>query len=310
MSDWLDYQKLTASIYAELEPGSQVTHDDMILGVESHILRQIDVAIRTTVAGHNVLIIVDAKNHSRPLDVNAIGAFASVVRDVRASKGVLVCNSEFTSTAVEYAAGLGIDLCTVHDAASKSWGMTLRFPLLWIENEVTLDVEWSLLALQANEKELRFPTRVLDYRFFKGRNGTAVPVFEKFVEDFNAHRIVKDPHVRHKWPVDCDDLHVLIDGDSWFRLEFLNLGYQLQPTAWHGQFQVAQCRGLRNITTGELRTRLGIRPSDIPKMRDAGWTAVDNIKDFVSKAAALVTIEHSGVDLKDVLIDGIELEPS
>ena len=58
---WLDYQKLAAAIYAELEPNAIVTHDDKILGRDTGIERQIDVSIRSSIAGHDILDIVQAQ---------------------------------------------------------------------------------------------------------------------------------------------------------------------------------------------------------------------------------------------------------
>src|SRR5262245_57358191 len=133
MPDWLDYQKLAADIYRDLEAAAVVKHDDKIIGVESGIERQIDVSIRTSIAGHDILIIVQAKDHGRPADVNVVGEFQAVIDDVRAAKGVLICSAGFTEAAIQYAKNRNIDLCTVHDAQKRKWAIDLRIPLLWVE---------------------------------------------------------------------------------------------------------------------------------------------------------------------------------
>src|ERR1700674_1798165 len=92
---WLDYEHLVASIYADLDENAVIERNDKIRGLETGSERQIDVSIRTTVAGHDVLIIVQAKDQRRPADVNVVGEFLSVIRDVRAAKGVLICSSGF-----------------------------------------------------------------------------------------------------------------------------------------------------------------------------------------------------------------------
>jgi hypothetical protein len=131
---WLDYQKLVADIYADLEPQAAVKHDDKLAGFESGIMRQIDVSIRTAIAGHEILVIVQAKELSRPADVNVVGEFQSVIRDVRAAKGVLICSGGYTGPALEYGRKLSIDLCTAHDAQHRKWAVDLKIPLLWIEH--------------------------------------------------------------------------------------------------------------------------------------------------------------------------------
>ena len=62
------------------------------LAPKSGIKRQIDVSSRTDVAGHPILIVVQAKDLSRPADVNVVGEFAAVIDDVHASKCVLSCS--------------------------------------------------------------------------------------------------------------------------------------------------------------------------------------------------------------------------
>src|ERR1700730_17917213 len=114
MPDWLDYQELAAAIYRDLSPNAVVTHDDSIVGLNSGAKRQIDVSIRADLGGHGILIIVQAKDLSRPADVTVVDEFKSVIDDVRASKGVLICRGGFTAKAREYANRLNIDLCTVH----------------------------------------------------------------------------------------------------------------------------------------------------------------------------------------------------
>ncbi len=153
-STWLDYQKLVAAIYADLEPHATVTHDDKILGCESGIERQIDVSIRTSIAGHDILVIVQAKELGRPADLNVVGEFQSVIRDVQAAKGVLICSGGYTGTALEYARKLNIDLCTAHDAQHRRWAIDLKIPLLWIEREGPVDLVMELVPDQPNAEEI------------------------------------------------------------------------------------------------------------------------------------------------------------
>src|SRR6185436_16731380 len=120
---WREFEKLTAKIYQELEPYAVVTHNDHILGIESNTSRQIDVSIRYSIDNQDLLTIIQAKNYGQPADINVVGEFASVIRDVRANKGILVCKSGFTSKAKSYAQNLGIEVCNIHDATSRNWVM-------------------------------------------------------------------------------------------------------------------------------------------------------------------------------------------
>src|SRR4051812_963460 len=100
---WREYEKMITRIYQELEPLAVVTHNDKIIGKDSKIERQIDVSIRTKVAGHEILIIVQAKDYKSPPDVNVVGELATVIKDVGASKGILISNAGFTEGAINLA---------------------------------------------------------------------------------------------------------------------------------------------------------------------------------------------------------------
>src|SRR5262245_36053429 len=100
---WRKFEKLAEQIYKELEPNAKVTHNDKIMGQDSKRLRQIDVSIRHNIAGHDLLTVIQAKNYTRRADVNVVGAFATVIKDLRANKGILICKSGFTPAAISLA---------------------------------------------------------------------------------------------------------------------------------------------------------------------------------------------------------------
>lgn len=118
---WKRFEKLVARMYSTLSPNVRVDHYDRIMGRNSGIQRQIDVSLRTSVPGSDLLVIVQCRDYSRALDVNEVGEFASVVADVRASKGVMVAQNGFSTAAMRLATALGIDLLTLVDAENKLW---------------------------------------------------------------------------------------------------------------------------------------------------------------------------------------------
>jgi hypothetical protein len=132
-SDWKGFERLAERIARDLAPHATITWDDHLPGGTSETDRQIDVSIRWTDAGREHLTIVQAKDWGTPADVKAIDAFASVIKDVDATRGVMVCRSGFTKKAKAYARNLGIGLYNLHDAESRNWRLELTIPLLWID---------------------------------------------------------------------------------------------------------------------------------------------------------------------------------
>lgn len=57
----------------------------------------------------------------------------SVIRDVKAAGGILICRYGFTRAAHTYARKSGVSLLNLHDAQSTNWSLQLTVPILWIE---------------------------------------------------------------------------------------------------------------------------------------------------------------------------------
>src|SRR5579863_9395591 len=113
---WKRFEKQIHQIHSQLAPqGAVVTLDDKIVGFESGVERQLDVTIRISVAGYKILVVIECKDESRPVDVGGIGEFTSLLQDVKANKGVMISSSGYTPAAVEMARARGIDTRTYVD---------------------------------------------------------------------------------------------------------------------------------------------------------------------------------------------------
>ena len=128
---WKRFEKLIHQIHAQLAPeGAVVTLDDKIVGYESKVERQLDVTIRASVAQYKILIVIECKDEARPIDVGTMGEFASLLRDVKANKGVMISSSGYTSAAIEMARAQGIDTRTYLDTESVDWKSEVTIPVL------------------------------------------------------------------------------------------------------------------------------------------------------------------------------------
>ena len=97
--EWKEYEDLVFETLAKANPDLEFERDVRIAGHRSSQNRQIDILARGTVAGHGVLVLIDCKHHSDPLDVNDIGQFAAVLDDVSADIGILVTENGYTLAA-------------------------------------------------------------------------------------------------------------------------------------------------------------------------------------------------------------------
>lgn len=129
-----EFEKLVEKIYNQISPELNIKRNDRIIGFNSGKLREIDIAIRHTVANHEILIIVQAKDHNKKIDIQIVDAFKAVVADVRASKGVLISSKGFSKTAIKYSKNENIDLLTAHDAENFNWRKESFFPVFIKKN--------------------------------------------------------------------------------------------------------------------------------------------------------------------------------
>jgi Restriction endonuclease len=166
---WKRFENLIHAIHTEFSPqGAVVTLDDKIMGFQSKVLRQIDISIRVAVAHYSVLIIVECKDHTRPIDVTELGAFVNLRDDVQANKGVMISTSGFTPAAVEMARAQGVDTRTYIDTQSQDWKAEVTVPL--VLSQVKLH-SWNVTFSNVPGFPARIPTNI------------PFPFIETFAED-------------------------------------------------------------------------------------------------------------------------------
>ena len=299
MPAWLDYQKLAASVYSALEKAAVVTHDDKILGKKSNALRQIDVSLRLNVAGHDVLIVVQAKDLKRPADVNVVGEFLSVIKDVQAAKGVLICSSGFTAKALEYAATCGIDLCSVHDASHPKWALNLLLPLLWIENSIDLQYEFTLLPDQPNPSELEVDMDPRRWPISFGDDKSYAPLGPFIQSELLRASISYEPGKQHEVDITLVGARVLFGGVYSCPAESVRVTYSVTRLGWSGAVRLSNVLGLLNRGSSTLKAIVQLTEKDIPVAREPSWPPVANVEEFVAGHPNLLTLECSAPQFAD-----------
>ena len=89
-------EQLVQKIQKQLAPQAEVLHNVKLPGRSSNEDRQIDVLVREKVGQYDINIIIECKDHKRPIDVKGVEEFAGLLNDVGAQKGVLVCPKGFS----------------------------------------------------------------------------------------------------------------------------------------------------------------------------------------------------------------------
>lgn len=288
MSDWLDFEKMISQIYQTISPEALVKHDDSIHGIDSDIDRQIDVSIRFKKAGCDFLIIVQAKNYKTAADINVVGEFATVIKDVRASKGVLICNVGFTQGAQKLATSLGIDLCTAHDAESKDWRTTLTIPIVW--QNIIPHVNFNFKAFF--EAEDSFSANPKEWILSTDDGETKLDVINKFVLLWNLREIPYEIDKTHTFTIpNSENIKILVDNGEWRKIDEINCIYVVERQLYRKDVSTEEFTGLRNYLNGNLEIlKLGVKiPTLDPKH---GWVKLEQcLEELLSKEALVITVK-------------------
>lgn len=126
---WKKFEDLIYNIQKDLSKDSQITPNDHIYGQDSKTTRQIDISIKRTIGQFSILIIIDCKDYSEPVDVKDVETFIGLVKDVRANKGAIVSSSGYTPAAIELAKTHGIDTLRHVDTKSLDWKTYAAVPV-------------------------------------------------------------------------------------------------------------------------------------------------------------------------------------
>jgi Restriction endonuclease len=268
--NWLDFEKLIARIYSQLQPDAVVEHDDHIVG-RSGVRRQIDVSIRTTVAGQALLTIVSAKDWARPVDIGDLDGFAGMVEDVGANNGVMICRQGFTNGAKRSAKRRGFDLCQAHDAMSRRWRLdAITIPILW--RTLKPDAHFKI-TFDNGHRDVLMPASPLDWLIRWKECSAGMKEGVRIGERWNARAFVPPDsgttvHFDRRIGMEIQDAK----GD-WHKVDSLTMHLNRQVKTYLGHVDPAECQGLK-YEDGRFVASY-IPESSRPRHRDPNWPEVN-----------------------------------
>jgi hypothetical protein len=296
MPRWQDFENLAETIIAELQPLAEVKRNDFIDGHLSGTKRQIDVSIRWSSGTDNYLTIVQAKDTGRPADIKIVDEFLSVIRDVKATGGILICRSGFTGTAHTYARNCGIWLLNLHDAQSTNWSLQLTVPIIWIELTPRVTIS-NAVYFEAGDSvptddPLGLPLTMDD-------GATRINPISSFEKHWNEPNAQRSLGVTHQITSDKPLRAIVRDASGALQLrpvQNFSISYTVEQRAWLGQFQPADCRGLVDYLDQKAFTVSYLPFSEIPAQRDENWQQIED------PAAIAVSIRGTVVTTERIVV--------
>lgn len=295
---WREFEKLAQKILKELSNNAQVIHNDKIFGHVSRKERQIDVSIRANLNGDKILTIVQAKNWNHPADIQTVDSFASVIRDVQATKGILICKSGFTKDAKRYARNLGIKLLNLHDAETRDWNLDIKIPIIWKEYGITVEVHTPVDV--PDDRQLPLFDNIPRYSSDNGKN--YLDILSTFKRFWNEKRLRVSFNEKITIPIrqKFSMLTLQNNKEDWIEVQNPSISYWLYlKKTLLGYFQPSECRGVIDFHQDDAFILSNLPPIDeIPKKPEEDWQEIldvnkipINIKGSVVSVQAIVNIE-------------------
>lgn len=285
-----EFEILIENIYRELSPEATIVRNDKIFGHDSGINREIDLSIRSRIANHEVLIIVQAKDYAGKVDINVVGEFITVMKDVRASKGILICNGGFTEGAIKLSANQGIDLCSAHDAKSKKWKLELKIPILLknftksIKMEMGLKINQAFVELNKKPLELVLYLNKPQYTFDNGQS--AIGYLDLLMQQTGKFTFVEigDHYfnlmgdnlkfITHEILVPVNNFDVTITQNCDFYLKYVD---------------AEEYRGIKNHSTEQFSSSHLTFKTELRNLPDETWIKITS--DQLAITSAVIVIE-------------------
>lgn len=135
------YQKVLYYVQRNLAPDARVTESAMVADSRTGELREVDVLIEGTMAGHRVAIGMEVRDRALRATIQWIDEMRGKFDDLPIDKVVLISRSGFTKGAHDKARALGIETLTPSQDVSDNGPLAALEVQAWMAN-----VSWKLVS--------------------------------------------------------------------------------------------------------------------------------------------------------------------
>lgn len=120
------FQKAALVVHQSLQPEWTVTESDMLPDIYTGTLREVDITAKRLIAGHQLVLSIECRDHRRAADVSWVEQMHSKHQLLATSKLALWSRSGFTREAIAKAKLLKIDAVSQAQSARPKWARFAR----------------------------------------------------------------------------------------------------------------------------------------------------------------------------------------
>lgn len=181
------FELIIEHIQRNVAKDASVKHDIKVLG-KSGITRQLDITLTQRIGLHNVFIVIECKDHGRPVGIELVESFSSKLADVRATQGVMISKSGFTDGARAAAKELLIGLYSYRQAHEQDWSNIFN-PTSWLMMYFTRadDVVFNAVLTNGDTHDFKSGDVIFN------EDGTIAVTADDMIKDMRVRAQVKQP---------------------------------------------------------------------------------------------------------------------
>ena len=281
-----EFEQLVARIQQQLAPDAEVHHDVKLEGRATGRKRQVDVLVTQQVGQYEIRIVIECKDHARPVDVKGVETFYGLLDDVGGQKGVLVCPSGFTETAKSRAEGFQIDLYSPVDTQQHKWQATVAVPALCDFRSAAMSFRLRTSGPYPFQIPYDFYGQSVLYDDEGNRRGTAL---ENAVEKWNDGRYPTEVGEHRDLPV-LDRVTVKTDnGHGMIVPVDLSVSLFVRKELYFGQFPITELSGFKDELRGGIITNAFTVGLLSPEEVERQWRKISDVDEVPVKPVVTLT---------------------
>jgi len=283
--EWEQLELLVAKIQQELAPHAEVLHNAKIMGRATDQQRQVDVLVRQKIGQYEMVIAIDCKDYSSPVDVKGVEEFKGLIDDIGAHKGAMVCPKGFSKTAKKRAKKWQIELYRPVDTDPHKWQVKLALPVICDFRSVSIAFSLS----ESNPKPFRMP---LDFyqqlQVFDHQVKPLGTPLEMALNRWNRGQFPTSPGEHHNVAIFSEPVTMVDNGYGELVPVTLQVLLHVTQRIFFGYLPIMKMRGFRDELTGEVVTNAFTTGNLDAKEVENSWKRLDSGDEPPARPAMVV----------------------
>ena len=270
---WDLYANSILDIYTEMNQNSTITINDTIFGKITNKYRHLDLSLTQKVAGQNILIAFKLYPWKSKIDESELHAFKYLIRDINASKGVIIVNSIIDSSLIDFAQKNYISICTLKDTNSKIWQDEITIPVIWIEVIPKVSFMFEVFYKENDRIHPDIYNALYSYDdgiiTFTGLNYVA--------NKWAMNEIPHETDSLHLYQLSTKNLKQRVNINDWREVKKLEFYYATDKNYYLRYFQPEEYKAIEDVITHEVSyTELEISIEKFKYQEINDWIKLDN----------------------------------